>query len=398
MAMPTGEELRDLIPRSELIKLTQELVRIPSHSGVPNREARAAEFLGDYCRSQGLHTELRTVEGERKNVIVRLGPGSEPGGLMLCGHTDTVPPYAMTIPPFSGDLREGRIYGRGAVDMKGGIAACVGAMLALRELGRPLRRGLVGAFVVGEEERSEGAEELVRNGPKAAMAIIPEPTQLELHNAHRGLEWLIITIRGRTVHAMEAEKGINAIEKAGRLIVALQDDLLPKIAERRSPHMRAPTFNFGVIQGGDQPSTVAGECRLWIDRRWTPEERIEEVLGEIQEVLDRLHGEDPSFQAELSRDPRSMTSLVHVPNLVLPDHPLVQQLSEAFREVVGRPPTITSFGGWTDAALLTHYAGIPTVNLGPAGSGAHAPEEFVAVESLVQLAEIFARMALKACA
>lgn len=397
--MPTeGGALRERLPRRAILELTQELVRIPSHSGVPTREGRVAEYLAAFCRSQGFRVEVRTVEGERRNVLISLGPQSEPAGLMLCGHTDTVPPYAMTIPPFSAELRDGRIYGRGAVDMKGGIAASVGALMALRDCEAPLKRSVVGAFVVGEEERSEGAEELIRNGPKAEMAIIPEPTQLELHNAHRGLEWLTIIVRGRTVHAMEAEKGINAIAKAGRLIVALQEELLPKIAARKSPHMRPPTFNFGVIQGGDQPSTVAGECRLWIDRRWTPEERVEEVLGEIQEVLDRLHAQDPDFQAELERDPRSMTTLVHVPNLVLAEHPLVQHLSGAFAEVLGRQPTITSFGGWTDAALLTHYAGIPTVNLGPSGSGAHAPEEHVSVESLVQLAEVFARMALRVCA
>jgi acetylornithine deacetylase/succinyl-diaminopimelate desuccinylase len=330
-------------------------------------------------------------------VIARLKGEGAGKSLMLNGHTDTVPAYLMDIRPFSPKVERGRLYGRGAYDMKGGLGSMIMAIVALDRARVRLAGDLLLAAVVGEEDRSEGTEDIVLHGPRADMAVVGEPTDLEIHPTHRGLEWLDITFYGKAAHGGLAEKGVNAITMASRFVREVEDVLIPKLRSRRSRHTMSPSLNIGYIQGGQQPSSVADRCLLKIDRRWTPEESLDQVFEEIYDIFDSLKRSDPTFKADLKRDPSNMKTMTHVPNVVSQEHPLVKSLARSARAITGRAPRVTSFWGWTDAALLTHFGRTPSVIYGPGGAGAHARTEYVLVDDLVTCARVYASTAMDVC-
>lgn len=398
---PTEKDVFDKVRRSvkkaEIEKLVKDLVRIPSHSNVPTREKAVAEFLHGFLQDEGIGSKLREAEKGRPNVIARIEGSGDGRSLMLNGHTDTVPAYEMDIAPFTPKVDGGKLYGRGALDMKGGVGSMAMTLVAFRRAKVRLEGDLFFTAVVGEEERSEGTEDLVLKGPKADMAIVGEPTDLEIQPTHRGLEWLDVHFYGKAAHGGQADRGVNAISKAAKFVNALEADLLPRIRERKSKHTLPPTLNLGVIKGGQQPSAVADHCVIKMDRRWTPEESLDQVFGEIYAVFDALKKEDPEFKAELKRDPTNMKSMTHVPNVVLKTHPIVRSLQKAVVEVTGDPAKVTSFWGWTDAALLTHFAKMPTVIFGPGGAGAHSRVEYVLTNDLVKCTEVYSKVALDIC-
>lgn len=391
------EKIRRAVKRSELERLVKELVRIESHPEVPTQEKEAAEFLNEFLIGEGICSRLRTVEKDRPNVIATLEGSGFGKTLMLNGHTDTVPAYDMDIPPFTPKVMNGKLYGRGALDMKGGLGAMAMALVALRRAKVRLGGDLILTAVVGEERRSEGTEDIVLRGPKADMAIVGEPSDLEIQPSHRGLEWLEVHVRGKAAHSGEAEKGVNAISMAAKFVRKVEEELVPRLRERRSKSTLPPALNIGVIQGGQQPSSVPDHCVVKIDRRWTPEETLQQVFQEFYEIFDELRREDPRFRAELRRDPANMKTMTHVPNVVPPGHPLVRSLAQAVKEVTGRRARVTSFEGWTDAALFTHFAKTPAVVFGPGGAGAHARVEYVNVEDLVKCMQVYARVAMDIC-
>jgi len=391
-------KVRRVVKRSEIEKLVKDLVRIPSHADVPTREKEVAEFLNEYLVSEGISSKLRAVQKGRPNVIAVLSGSGGGTRLMLNGHTDTVPAYDMDIPPFTPKVQNGRLYGRGALDMKGGLGAMAMALVGIRRSRIKLGGDLILTAVVGEEQKSEGMEDIVLHGPKADMAIVGEPTDLEIQPSHRGLEWLDVHFYGKAAHGGQADRGVNAILMASRFVQLVEQDLIPRIRARKSPYMLPPTLNLGVINGGQQPSSVADHCVIKMDRRWTPEENLQQVFEEFYDLFDKLKAEDPKFKAELKRDPSNMDTMTHVPNVVRVTHPIVRSLGNAVKSVTGKPAKITSFWGWTDAALMSLFGKTPSVVFGPGGAGAHARTEYVRTEDLAQCMRVYSQVALDICA
>ena len=391
------DRVRRAIKKAELEKLVRDLVRIPSHADVPTKEKEVAQFLHEFLESEGVDSKLRQVERDRPNVIARVRGSGGGKSLVLNGHTDTVPAYDMDIPPFTPKVEKGRLYGRGALDMKGGLGAMAMTLVAMRRARVRLEGDVYLAAVVGEELRSEGTEDLIIKGPKADMGIVGEPTDLEIQPSHRGLEWLDVHFYGKAAHGGQAERGVNAISMAAKFVRAVEEDLAPRLHARKSRHTLPATINLGVIAGGQQPSSVADHCMIKLDRRWIPEETLEQVFEEIYDIFDRLKKEDSRFKAKLTRDPSNMYTMTHVPNVVSLSHPIVKSLENAVRAVTGRPARITSFWGWTDAALMTHFGKTPTVVFGPGGAGAHARVEYVNVDDLVRCAHVYSMVALDIC-
>jgi acetylornithine deacetylase/succinyl-diaminopimelate desuccinylase family protein len=389
--------IRRSVSKKEVEDLVKDLVRIPSHRDVPRREREVATFLKEFLSDEGIDARLRPVEKDRPNVIAVLKGSGGGKSLMLNGHTDTVPAYEMDIPPFTPKVDKGRLYGRGALDMKGGLGSMAMAMLAVKRARMKLKGDLYFTAVVGEEEKSEGTEDIVLKGPKADAAIVGEPTDMEIQPSHRGLEWLNIHFYGKAAHGGQAEKGVNAISMAARFVREVESELLPKLRERKSRYMLSPTLNLGVIEGGQQPSSVADHCVIRLDRRWVPEEDLQQVFTEIYDIFDKLKKEDPRFKAKLVRDPSNMKTMTHVPNVVSTSHPVVKALQAAAKEITSRPPKVTSFWGWTDAALLTHYGKTPSVIFGPGGAGAHARMEYVLTDDLARCTQIYAMAATEVC-
>ncbi|UCE91487.1 MAG: ArgE/DapE family deacylase [Methanobacteriota archaeon] len=397
-AKDLDERVRRKLRKGEVEALVKKLVSLESHCDVPTREKEVAEFLKNFLEDEGVNARLRKVERGRPNVIATVKGTTGAGrSLMLNGHTDTVPAYTMDIKPFSPRVTGGRLYGRGALDMKGGLGAMAMALVAVHRARVDLQSDLVLAAVVGEELRSEGTEDIVVRGPKTDSAIVGEPTGLEIHASHRGLEWLQVHISGRAAHGGQASRGVNAIAMAARFISAVDDELMPRLARRKSRSTLPPTLNIGAISGGQQPSSVADRCVVTIDRRWIPEESLDTVFQDFYDIFDSVKRDHPEFRAKLKRDMTNMKTMTHVPNVVERSHPLVKALQASVAQETGRRAKTTTFWGWTDAALLTHFAKTPAVVFGPGGSGAHSRTEYVRTSDLSICTRVYAATALRTC-
>lgn len=384
--------------KEELIKLTQDLVSIPSHKDVENREKEVAEYIYDYCVQNKLEAKLQIVEGERKNVIAYLRGEGTGKTLMFNGHTDTVPPYNMTIDPYKAEIKDGCIWGRGTNDMKGALACMVTSMLALKRSGIKLKGDIIFTGVIGEEEKSEGTEYIIKSGISADGAIVGEPSNYEYAIGHRGLEWLKIVIKGKAAHGGVPHLGVNAISKAAKFITRIEEELYPKLEGRFNEYMGPSVMNFGRIEGGSQPSTVADSCSIMIDRRYIPGEDVESVIGEYQTIIDKIKREDKEFDAEIIRMDNNMLTLDHLYLMTSPNDPIVLAARESLKDVLKREPDITRKRGWTDAALLSNFAKIPTVVIGPGDiSYSHTKDERVPIKHLIDMVEVYTKIAVRFC-
>lgn len=384
---------------SDVVQLTQKLIKIPSHKFVENRESEIAEFIFGYCKMNGLEAKFQQVEDSRRNVIARLKGNGTGKNLIFNGHIDTVPPYEMTIEPFGGEIENGYVLGRGANDMKGAVACMITAMLNIKNKGEILGGDVILTAAVGEEEKSDGTEYIVKSGIRAEGAIVGEPSNYGYALGHRGLEWLEIRIEGKTAHGGIPELGINAISKAAKLIRKIEDELMPKLGERQNEWMGPSVMNFGLIKGGTQPSSVADSCIIQIDRRYLPEENVESVIEEYQDIIDDLKAGDPEFKAEIIRmDSNLMEEFDHAPLIAQPDSEIARTVYKVLKEFNNREPNIEKRRGWTDAGVLSTYGKIPTVVTGPGDlKYSHAKDEKIPVADLMNYVEIYTRIAEEFC-
>lgn len=390
--------IEEVISDEEIIKLAQDLVRIPSCPQVEAYEKEIAEYIYQLFEEEGIEVSIKPILGERPNVIAKIPGSGEGKSLMLTGHMDTVPPYKMDIDPFGGEIIDGKLYGRGSVDMKGPLAAMIMTLIAFKRAKINLQGDLIFVGVINEEYRSEGTEDLVKNGPKTDAAIVGEPTNLQIAAGHRGLEWLDIKIKGKAAHGGTADKGINAISKAAKFIRKVEEELLPKFKAREHPLIGPPTLNFGVIKGGTQPSSVADECSIQIDRRWTPLETLDQVFEDLEDIIKELQEEDRDFKAEIRRIESNMATMDHKPMEISLDHPLVSSLKRVTGRVINKTAAIVSFPGWTDASLISNFGGIDTVVLGPGDlANAHSEKEYIEVAQLFPAYSIYALTAVDFC-
>lgn len=391
MALNAAErELLDGIDAGELSQLLQELVRRPSPNP-PGSEEAVARFLAETCRGLGLRAELEEVAEGRPNVYASLGPAEAPG-LVFLGHTDTVPAgEGWTHPPFGGVLEEGRVIGRGATDMKGGIAAAVMAMAALQRSGMALTGAVTLAAVIDEEETGLGVRALLaRPGFGALAAIVPEPTELRTIIGCRGNCYVDVEITGRSAHAGSPEEGRNAIYGATRVVEAIRR-LHDGLADRRHPLLGAGSLSVGMIAGGTGTAMVPDRCRISIDRRLLPGESGEDAQAEIDAALASLDLGGDGLGA-------STRLLMEIPSFALePGHDAVRRALAASVDA-GAPERPVA--GWTaacDGGYLMRHAGIPSVVLGPGSviEQAHRPDESVAVDEVVVAARAYALYAAR---
>jgi len=375
--------------------LLADLVRTPSHPGVPRQEEAVVRVLAAWLAARGIGSEIREVAPGRPNLIARVAGRDAGKRLVLCGHTDTVPLNAGDPGVgFSADVRDGRMFGRGTCDMKGAVAAMAAALEAVSSTGVLARGEVVLAAVADEEMESLGAEALVRDGFTADGAIVGEPTENRLALGHKGLEWLEIRFDGRAAHGGTAEAGINAIVAAARFLALVEDRLKPALAARAHPLLGPPTINAGWIAGGDQPSTVAASCVLRVDRRTVPGEGFSSLVAELEALLAEAARLVPGIKTAVARMQGGMQTLEHLPAVLDASHPL----AVAVASVLDRRDAPTAFPAWTDASLLSSFAGIPCVVLGPGDLAlAHSPRESVPLAEVREAAGIYARAAVAFC-
>jgi len=374
------------------LELLRDMVRAPSHPGVARQEEAAARVLDAYLRGHGVASGLDEVREGRPNVIATV-EGKKPGRhLLLCGHLDTVPPNAGSPADFfSAAVGNGRMFGRGTVDMKGALAAMAGALVEI-EGGGGLRSGKITlAAVIDEEMESLGAEALIKSGFKADGAVIGEPTGNRVAIGHKGLEWLEVVFTGKAAHGSTPEAGVSAIAAAAHFVTLVETELVPDFERRRDPVLGLPAINMGTIQGGQQPSMVAADCRVQLDRRWVTTETIEGVFDDIEALLAKVRAARPGLKTELRRMPGGMATMLHGPLVIEPGHPLVRAAQGALEGSGRAGGPLTVFPAWTDGALISREAGIPTLVWGPGELAlAHSAEESVPVEEILVAARLYA--------
>jgi acetylornithine deacetylase len=355
--------------------------------GAPG-EREIAEWIAGSLRAVGLSVEIFEPAPGRTSVLGRLAGSGGGRSLMLNAHCDTVDVGGMAE-PFSGAIRDGKVYGRGACDMKGSLAASMAAVKALVDAGARLRGDVLLAAVADEEYGSLGTSDLIQR-VKVDGAIVTEPTGLEVCLAHKGYLWIEVEIAGRAAHGSKFELGIDANMKMGHFLSRLS--VLERELRARPPHplVGPPSLHAALLSGGTGLSTYAPSSTVRIERRTVPRETEARAVAEIQAIVDRLAAEDPDFRAAVR------PFFARHPFEVAPDAPIVCALDRAATAVLGRPARHIGDTPWMDAALL-QAAGVETVVCGAAGAGAHADVEWVELESVVKLAEILAETAIEYC-
>jgi acetylornithine deacetylase len=377
----------------DAVALTRALVRVDSRNptlvgGAPG-EAAIARLLGGVLQAWGFHVELQDAAPGRPNVVARVGRADGGRSLMFNGHLDVVGVDGMTHPPFDGEHRDGRIFGRGASDMKAGVAAmCAAAARAAAD--GTLTGEIIVAGVVDEEFESLGTRSLVARGVRADAAIVTEPTRLAIMPAHKGFVWLDVTLRGRAAHGSRWDIGIDAIRHAGLLLAELDridTDVLPL---RNHLLLGRPSVHASIIEGGAGMSTYPERCLLRLERRTIPGERVADVVAEVESACARVRARRPTFAADVA------VGVTQSPSDVAVDAPIVRALDAALR-ARGERPRIEGMSAWTDAAILND-AGIPAICFGPGDiTLAHAAEEYVIIEEIERATAVLADLARQWC-
>ena len=380
------------IDREYLIQTLADLIGINSINPqlVPGGrgEAEIAAYIAEALRRLNLQVIMHEPEAGRVSVVGRLQGTGSGRALMLNGHLDTVGVEGMPE-PFAATIRNGKMYGRGAFDMKGSLAACMTALKALVDSKAAFNGEVLLAAVADEEYFSLGTADIVSRY-KVDGAIVTEATEMNLCRAHKGFVWLEVETFGRAAHGSRFDEGVDANMMMGRFLAEL--DKLEKNLRARSPHplVGPPSLHAALLNGGSGLSTYAANCKLKIERRTIPGETEAQVVGELQKIIDQLTAADSNFKATVN------ALCTREPFEVAENAEIVRVVEKAAAQVRGISPRHTGQTFWMDSALLA-AAGIETVVIGPIGAGAHADEEWVELQSLVDLAQILAETALEYC-
>jgi acetylornithine deacetylase len=368
----------------DVIPLLERLVSIDSVNpafGGPG-EAEIAAFVADWARGEGLEVQLDEAAPGRPNVIATARGAGGGRTLLLNAHLDTVGYDGMTE-PLEPRVEDGRLYGRGAYDMKGGLAAC---LVAAAEAGRRALRGdVVVTAVVDEELTSIGTQSVLKR-VRADAAIVAEPTQMEVGVAHKGFVAFEVETHGRAAHGSRPDLGVDAIAKMGHVLVGMET-LSRSLRERQShPLLGAGSLHAGIVAGGSGFSTYPELCVLQAERRTIPGESLHQVEAELQGLLEGLQRGDPDLEATW----RTVTAR----------HPFEVAEGEEIVRLVrscadAGPPVGQSY--WADSALIAELL-VPTVLFGPGGDGAHALVEWVSVADVERCAAVFLSVASRFCA
>ena len=375
---------------SEITNLLQQLVSInsinPDLVADGPGEGEIAGFVANWLTKAGLEVEIDEPEPGRPSVIgIVRGTG---GGrsLLLNAHMDTVGVAGMER-PHEPSIIGGRLYGRGAYDMKAGLASIMYAAANARKLN--LHGDVIVTAVSDEEYASIGTSSVVKRC-RADAAIVTEPTELDIYIAHKGFVWLEVETMGTAAHGSRPDLGVDAIVKMGKVLTDLEE--LDRSLRAQPSHrlLKSGSVHASLITGGQELSSYPDHCKLGIERRTIPGETQESVEAEIQGIFDHIARTDPDFKAS------ARTTLVREPFEVPEDELIVQVVRRQATALLGRKPAIGSGTAWMDAALLS-AAGIPTVIFGPGGEGAHAVVEWADLEQLEQCSEVLLSVIKEFC-
>ncbi|TJY41080.1 peptidase [Cohnella pontilimi] len=403
--------------REEGTALLQSLVRLPSTQG---REREAQELVAGMLREMGLAVRVWEPDGEAlrshpyfysprdrfagsPNVVGVLKGTGGGRSLILNGHMDVVPEGdrgQWQHDPFSGEVADGKLFGRGATDMKGGNVSMLLTIQALRELGVRLKGDVIFQSVVEEESGGAGTLAAIMNGYRADAALIPEPTNMRIFPKQQGSMWFRVTVKGRSAHGGTRYEGVSAIEKSMIVVQHIRE-----LEQARNSAMTDPLYagnpipipiNIGVIRGGNWPSSVPDSVVLEGRMGVAPEEAIEHAKEAMERWMERLEEKDAWF----AKTPVSLEwfGARWVPGSVDPGHELIAVLSSQYQEVTGKEAVIQASPWGTDGGLLTLLGDTPAVVFGPGVTHvAHYPNEYIELEDMFRAAEIMALTLVQWC-
>jgi len=377
--------LAGLVKESEVVRICQDLVRIKSLNP-PGNERAAAEYVAATLMKSGVQTELVKHSAARASVLARLkGQGKAPA-LFYNGNLDTVPVGAekWVHDPFSGESAEGRVWGRGAADMKGGLAAMMAAVMALAEARIPLPGDLLLAATAGEEIDSLGAMEVAKmvSGEPIQALFIAEPTYNEIYIAEKGVLWVEVETFGKTAHGSMPEKGQNAVTMMVEVIKELEKLDIPY---KTHPILGGFTRSINTISGGVKTNVVPDHCVATVDMRTVPGQEHSAILRQVETVIQGLSRKVADFKAmvkAINDHPAVETS---------PAEPVLQRFAAIVGGMTGQKAVFKGANYFSDVVGFLPVLKAPLILFGPGEPGlAHQPNENVEISKLVEAARIYA--------
>jgi len=378
------------VDREKILRLASSLVRMPSENP-PGNEAEVADYLELEMKKLGFKIFRYDFKPGRPNLIGHLKAG-DGRTIIFDGHMDTVPAGNPDLwidkDPFSEEIIEGKLYGRGSADMKSSIAAFISAVKTV--LDKSELEGEVLVFLVSDEEASGmGTKDILSRGYTGDMAVVGEPTGLNVMIAHKGVaRWRLATF-GKSAHSSSPEKGVNAIYKMVNACLEIKR-YSEELRTKKHFLLGSPTLSINMIRGGEKDNVIPDLCEASIERRLIPGEKLEDVESDLINILEGVKERDEEFQYKLQR------CQYIPPSLIEPDAEAVQLMKKAVKEVMGIEPKVLGFNATCEMIHLVN-GGVPTVIF---GSGkleqAHRINEYVEVDEIVKAAEIYARLIINA--
>jgi acetylornithine deacetylase/succinyl-diaminopimelate desuccinylase family protein len=361
------------------MELTQELIRINSENP-PGNEREVAKFIKDFLEDLKISTELIEFDSNRFNVVASIGSGK---GMMLNGHMDTVPAgQNWKIDPFEGKIVDGKIYGRGSSDMKGGLASILTAVKNLSK--EKFKKKLLLTFVADEEVAMRGTKYLINNRKEifkdVKYGLVAECNDLNITTAQKGITDITVKFKGKAAHGSMPELGDNAILKASDFIQEVKK-LINELKKKRDSVLGSGTINVGVIRGGTKVNVVPDSCEVEVDRRMIPGETVQIAIKQIKNILKRL-----KINAEI------ITRNDRLPMKIDKNMEIIKILNS-----IGKFK-LTGSSGYTEIELYYRDAGVPCITLGPGISDqAHVANEYIPIKNLQKAVNVYKRLIRKVC-
>lgn len=378
------------------VALTQKLINInsasPSLGSVPGPgETAIARYINAWLEHRDIEAHWIEPTLGRPSIIGKVRGSGDGKSLMFNGHMDTVTLQGYTNDPLSGEIRDGKLYGRGAADMKSGLAAAMVALAKTKSRDVPLRGDVILAAVADEEDTSMGTEQILQAGWRADAAIVNEPTELNIIHKHKGFVWLEVDVHGTAYHGSRPDMGVDAICKAGHFLAEL-DRYAKKLGDGiDAPVANAPSVHASLIKGGEEASSYPALCTITIEYRTISGQTTRNVTEDMEILMENARKVNPEFRADLR------VTFERPPFETPKDGEFAALVGRRVGEALGKEANFQRIAFWTDAALLS-AAGISTVLWGPDGGGLHAKEEWVDVESINLVSNTLAKIAAEFCA
>lgn len=375
--------ITDYFQSDELMEIVQGLIAEKSENPIYTEES-TARYVQKVLKDNGIESQLSWAADGRPNVFAELKGESDGSTLLYNGHLDVVPAgKGWQSEPFSSVIRDGKLYGRGAADMKSGVAAMIYAAIVLKRMGNPFNGKLLLFFNVDEEQGNLGMRQFLKENRTADYAIISEPTELEICIAHKGVARYRLRTKGTAQHAAKVkEPGHNAIANMSSFIQALEE-LNKRLMKKKDPLLGNAMLTVTQINGGTAINIVPDRCEIDIDRRLIDGETEESVRKELEQVLENV--------AKTNNIDYELEDYLFLPaTKIVKDHVLVQRLAQVVNELYSKEATIDVFGATCEAPFLSVYKEIPTVICGPGSlDQAHVVDEFVDVQQIIKAANMF---------